>query len=143
MLDAERGSGMVSHDGPVRVTVPDDYMVAALSGDVVFDFDKAVIKPEAEPVLAQAAATIRARTTPRLRRILVNGHADSTGGAGYNETLSEKRAEAVAKWLTSRGLVPEKLLVPQGFGEAQPRFPNTTPENRARNRRVEVFMMFG
>jgi outer membrane protein OmpA-like peptidoglycan-associated protein len=140
MLDAERGNGTVTHDGPTRVTVPDDYMVAALSGDVLFDFDKAVVKPEAEPQLAQAAATIRGRITPRLRRILVNGHADSTGNAGYNESLSEKRAEAVVKWLTARGL-PEKLLVPQGFGETQPRFPNTTPENRARNRRVEIFMM--
>ncbi|MGH6928864.1 MAG: hypothetical protein ACREEV_11145, partial [Dongiaceae bacterium] len=67
MLDAERGVGTTSHDGPTRVHAFDDYMVAVLSGDVLFDFDKAVLKPAADPVLHQAAATIRAKTTPRLR----------------------------------------------------------------------------
>ena len=116
-------------------------MVAVLSGDVLFDFDKAIVKPAADPILHQAAATIRAKTTPRLRAILINGHADSTGGAAYNEKLSEQRAEAIAKWFTSRNLVPQPLLRPQGFGETQPRFPNTTPENRAKNRRVEIIML--
>jgi outer membrane protein OmpA-like peptidoglycan-associated protein len=126
---------------PTQVTVGDDYMVAVLSGDVLLDFDKAVVKPAADPVLQQAAATIRARTTPRLRKILINGHADSVGGAGYNEKLSERRAEAVAKWFTSRNLLPAHLLLAQGFGESHPRFPNTSRENMAKNRRVEIIMV--
>jgi outer membrane protein OmpA-like peptidoglycan-associated protein len=141
MLAGERAGINTTVDGPTRITVSDDYMVAALSGDVLFDFDKAVVKPAADPVLHQAAVTIRAKTTPRLRAILINGHADSTGGAAYNEKLSEQRAAAVAKWFTSRGLFPQSLLRPQGFGETRPRFPNTTPENRAKNRRVEIFML--
>lgn len=141
MLDGERLGGKTTVDGPTRITVSDDYMVAVLSGDVLFDFDKAILKPAAEPVLHQAVATIRAKTTPRLRAILINGHADSTGGPVHNEKLSEARAAAVAKWFTSRNLFPQSLLRPQGFGESQPRFPNTSSENRAKNRRVEIFML--
>ena len=48
---------------------------------------------------------------------------------------------SIAKWFTSRNLFPQPLLRPQGFGETQPRFPNTTPENRAKNRRVEIIML--
>jgi outer membrane protein OmpA-like peptidoglycan-associated protein len=141
MLDGERGGSNMTVDTPTRVTVGDDSMVAVLSGDVLFDFDKAIVKPAADPILHQAAATIRAKTTPRLRAILINGHADSTGGSAHNEKLSEQRAEAVAKWFTSRNIFPQSLLRPQGFGESQPRFPNTTPENRAKNRRVEIILL--
>src|SRR5262245_39337533 len=140
MLDGERGFGPTSEES-TRITVSDDSMVVVLSGDVLFDFDKAVVKPEANPVLQQAAATINAKTTPRLRAILINGHADSTGAAAYNMRLSEQRAEAVARWFASRGLLPEALLKPQGFGETRPRVPNTTPANRAQNRRVEIFLL--
>ena len=140
MLDGERAGTMDMHEGPTQVTMPDDSMVA-IAGDVLFDFGQATIKPTADTALHQAAAAIRAKTTPRLSRILINGHADSTGGAGYNEKLSEQRAEAVAKWFTSRGIFPQSLLRPQGFGETQPRFPNDSPANRAKNRRVELIMM--
>jgi outer membrane protein OmpA-like peptidoglycan-associated protein len=140
MLDGERAGTKDIHEGPTQVTMPDDSMIA-IPGDVLFDFNKAVVKPTADPVLHQAAVAIRAKTTPRLREILINGHADSTGGAGYNEKLSEQRAEAVAKWFTSRGIFPQSLLRPQGFGETQPRFPNDTPANRAKNRRVEFFLV--
>ena len=47
---------------------------------------------------------------------------------------------SIAKWFTSRNLFPQPLLRPQGFGETQPRFPNTT-QNRAKNRRVEIIML--
>jgi outer membrane protein OmpA-like peptidoglycan-associated protein len=140
MLDGERGFGTTTNDGPTQVTASDDSIVMVLSGDVLFDFDKAVVKPEAEPVLRQAAATIKARTTPRLRSIDINGYADSTGAAAYNEKLSERRAKAVADWFTSRSLLPAHLLKTQGFGEANPRVPNTTSQNRAKNRRVEIVM---
>jgi outer membrane protein OmpA-like peptidoglycan-associated protein len=140
MLDGERGKDITTNDGPTRVTVGDDSMVMVLSGDVLFDFDKAVVKPEAEPVLRQAAATIKSRTTPRLRSIDINGYADSSGAAAYNEKLSERRAQAVADWFTSRSLLPAHLLKTQGFGEANPRVPNTNSQNRAKNRRVEIVM---
>jgi outer membrane protein OmpA-like peptidoglycan-associated protein len=121
------------------VRVNDDSMVT-ISGDVLFDFDKAVVKPDADRVLYQAAATIKAKTTPRLRRIDINGYADSTGAAGYNEKLSERRAQAVASWFTSRNLLPTHLVRTQGFGEDNPKVPNSTPANRSQNRRVEIVL---
>jgi len=141
MLDGERAGIKSIPDGPTRISMPDDSMVAVLSGDVLFDFDKAIVKPAADPILYQAVAKIKAKTTPRLKAILVNGHADSTGKTRYNEQLSERRAEAIAKWLVTRGNLSSALLKPQGFGETQPRFPNNTAENRAKNRRVEIFMI--
>lgn len=142
MLDGERGFGTMSKDGgPVQVETKDDSMMVVLDGDVLFDIDKAIVKPEANAPLLKAAATIKANTTPRLRFILINGHTDDTGGAGHNQTLSEQRAEAVAKWFVTRGLFPQSLLKTQGFGKTRPRVPNTSSANRTKNRRVEIFLM--
>jgi outer membrane protein OmpA-like peptidoglycan-associated protein len=141
MLDGERGFGTMSKDGPVQVETRDDSMVVILEGDVLFDIDKAFVKREANAPLQKAAATIKANTTPRLRFILINGHADNTGGAAHNQTLSEQRAEAVAKWFVDSGLFARSLLKTQGFGSTQPRVPNDTPANRTKNRRVEIFLM--
>ena len=65
---------------------------------MLFDTDKSYIKPEANVALEKAAADIKARTGPRLRYVLINGHTDATGSADYNQRLSEARAKAAADW---------------------------------------------
>jgi OmpA-OmpF porin, OOP family len=70
-------------------------------------------------------------------KVEVDGHADSTGAAAYNMTLSEKRAEAVKKYFVDQGIDPDRLTT-KGFGITKPAASNDTREGRAKNRRVEL-----
>ena len=66
----------------------------------------------------------------------VAGHTDSDGSAATNQRLSEARAQSVVGYLTDKGVTTASLIA-RGFGEARPLFPNTTANNKARNRRIE------
>jgi outer membrane protein OmpA-like peptidoglycan-associated protein len=100
---------------------------------ILFDTGKDVIRPESIPVLQALAGAMKA--TPGT--YLIEGHTDDRGGEAANQTLSEKRAASVKKWLTGKG-VPDKSLRTQGFGMSRPAMPNTSEAGRAANRRVEV-----
>jgi len=112
-----------------------------LSTDILFDFDKATIKPEAIPSLIRLARLIRQSKSGAIQ---LNGFTDSKGTDEYNLNLSERRAEAVKQWLASKGSVDEERLQTKGFGENQPVAPNSkadgsdNPAGRQKNRRVEV-----
>ena len=69
--------------------------------------------------------------------ITIEGHTDDSGADELNMSLSEKRAKAVAAYLISKG-VAERRLTTKWYGEAQPKYPNDTEENRQKNRRVEL-----
>lgn len=114
-----------------------------LSGDVLFDFDKADIRPEAEPALQQ----VREIITPYPKaHIAIDGYTDSKGADAYNLRLSEKRAAAVKSWLVQKGGVDGKRIKTKGWGKANPVAPNTNPdgsdnpEGRQKNRRVEIIV---
>jgi outer membrane protein OmpA-like peptidoglycan-associated protein len=123
---------------PIRVTSKDDSFVIILNGDVLFDFDKSDIKPAAVKVLDVAAKTIKSVWRDG-SVVLVNGYTDNVGCDDYNLRLSERRAQAVAHWFPSRGL-PYSVMRPRGFGKKNPVAPNTGQADRAKNRRVEVFV---
>ncbi len=111
-----------------------------LSADLLFDFDKADIKPAAEPQLEKVATLIKAYPTAD---VAIDGHTDGKGSDAYNQPLSEKRASAVADWLKAHGSGGAKLHT-RGFGKTKPVAPNTKadgsddPDGRAKNRRVEI-----
>jgi len=67
----------------------------------------------------------------------VTGHTDSDGSDAYNQELSERRAMSVAQSLVTNGVLSERLLI-AGYGETRPIAPNTTPEGKQANRRVEI-----
>ncbi|NJW53373.1 OmpA family protein [Salinimicrobium oceani] len=69
--------------------------------------------------------------------ILVEGHTDSTGSDAYNLTLSKNRAQAVTNFLVNQGISPGRIDT-KWYGEAQPKYDNTTVEGRSKNRRVEL-----
>ncbi len=69
--------------------------------------------------------------------ILVEGHTDDTGTEEYNITLSEKRARAVSDYLELHGVATNRFTI-KWYGEDQPKYPNTSEENRSLNRRVEL-----
>ena len=67
----------------------------------------------------------------------IAGHTDDLGDAGYNQRLSQRRAEAVMAYLVSKGISADRLSA-VGYGEAQPTASNATEQGRAMNRRVEL-----
>lgn len=115
----------------------------ALQGDVMFDFDKATIRLEAELVLQRLAARIK-KDFGR-GRIRVEGHTDSKGSDSYNKKLSGRRAASVKAWFAQKGGLSSRRISTQGVGEARPVAPNTkggkdNPEGRQKNRRVEIIV---
>ncbi|WP_024297204.1 OmpA family protein [Methylomicrobium lacus] len=102
--------------------------------DVKFDNDKSNIKPQYYGELDSAAEVIS--NNPGVT-IEVQGHTSNTASAEYNQKLSERRATAVAKYLT-RKVGASATLVPQGYGLTNPIDTNDTEEGRANNRRVEL-----
>jgi outer membrane protein OmpA-like peptidoglycan-associated protein len=114
-----------------------------MAADVLFDFDKAIIKVQAEATLLQAAALIHARNKGNVR---VEGHTDAKGSDSYNQRLSQHRAEAVRNWLAVKGAIDPTRLTSAGFGAKVQVAPNTRPdgsddpEGRRRNRRVELII---
>jgi outer membrane protein OmpA-like peptidoglycan-associated protein len=117
-----------------------------LSGDILFDFDKWNIRPEAEPVLTQVAEVIN--KYPKAV-VLIEGYTDSKGSDSYNLKLSDKRAASVKDWLVKKGNVGNKKITTKGLGEADPVAPNENPdgsdnpEGRQKNRRVEITVSKG
>lgn len=70
--------------------------------------------------------------------LMIEGYTDDTGDENYNLKLSERRAKSVESYLKSKGVAGPRFASVKGYGEANPRFPNTSKENQAKNRRVEI-----
>jgi outer membrane protein OmpA-like peptidoglycan-associated protein len=110
-----------------------------VGSDFLFDFDRAEIRAEAAPALAELSQ----RITRADKAVLIEGHTDAKGTDSYNQGLSERRAVAVRIALVGGGL-PQARLNVRGFGKARPVAPNQNPDGtddpdgRQRNRRVEV-----
>jgi len=113
----------------------------SLSGDVLFDFNKWNIKPEAEATLSKLADALKKLGD---KQIAIEGHTDSVGSDPYNLDLSEKRAQSVRTWLIQKGGVATEKISARGLGESKPIAPNAlpdgsdNPDGRAKNRRVEI-----
>jgi OOP family OmpA-OmpF porin len=105
-----------------------------LAADILFDFDKSVIKPDGKSKLDDLANKIKAIN---LEVVIAIGHADSIGSDAYNQRLSVRRAESVKAYLVSKGVEPNRIYT-EGKGEKQPVASNKTREGRAKNRRVEI-----
>lgn len=99
-----------------------------------FDFDKSTLKPEGKTRLDEAVALMAKHPD---MKVSVNGYTDSIGSDAHNLRLSQRRAEAVVEYLTSKGVAANRLTA-VGHGKANPIADNKTEEGRARNRRVEI-----
>ena len=104
--------------------------------DVLFDVDRANLKPGARERLARIAGILSAH--PGLQ-IEIEGHTDSTGSDDYNQRLSERRAESVQAYLTEQG-IGQAIVSTVGFGENRPVATNGTTAGRQQNRRVEIIV---
>lgn len=101
---------------------------------VHFDFDKAVIRADAKPVLDEAVQILKEEGGVA---VIVAGHTDSIGTEAYNLKLSERRANAVRDYLIEHGIAASRITA-EGLGESQPVASNDTADGRAQNRRVEL-----
>ncbi len=111
-----------------------DLQLVLDASDILFAFDKWVIRAEVVPELDLWADYFQ--HNPQVTAE-IDGYTDSTGPSGYNQTLSERRAEAVMNYLIKKGVDP-KRFVTRGFGETHPAASNSTAEGRQKNRRVEL-----
>lgn len=99
-----------------------------------FDFDKADIKPESQPIIEQIVKLLKNNGSLNLT---VEGHTDNIGTPAYNKQLSEARAKSVVAALTGQGIEAQRLRA-AGYGQEKPIADNTTDAGRAQNRRVEL-----
>lgn len=120
---------------PERVTVKQDRI--DINEKIMFDVDKATIKPESHGLLDEIVAVIQ--KNPQLKKISIEGHTDSDGSDQYNQKLSEGRAGAVKAYLVDHGVTGERLTS-VGFGESKPIADNGTPDGKEKNRRVEFLI---
>ncbi|HEY1924216.1 MAG TPA: OmpA family protein [Candidatus Acidoferrum sp.] len=99
-----------------------------------FETGKAAILPDSESVLGEIVKLLQQNPDLKLR---VEGHTDNQGNAAANQSLSEKRAQAVVAWLTAHGVEAGRLTA-KGLGQTKPVEDNSTEDGRAKNRRVEL-----
>jgi OmpA-OmpF porin, OOP family len=102
-----------------------------------FDFDSAAIRRDSEPVLVKLFDGLRAETTQKTQKIVIEGHTSDEGTDAYNLDLSQRRAQAVAADLVKRGIAATGISA-VGAGEKQPIASNADETGRSLNRRVEV-----
>jgi outer membrane protein OmpA-like peptidoglycan-associated protein len=101
---------------------------------VYFDLNKSDIKGPSAVTLERLAGIFK--EYPK-SNILIEGHTDSSGADDYNLNLSRQRAQAVTDYLIAQGIDAGRFTT-KWYGEAQPRFDNSTPDGRTKNRRVEL-----
>jgi outer membrane protein OmpA-like peptidoglycan-associated protein len=111
-------------------------LVISLS-DILFDVDKATLKPGADQNVRRIAAILKQYPD---KQISVEGHTDNTGTDAHNQALSESRAASVRMALVSGGVDPS-TITSKGLGESQPVATNATAAGRQQNRRVEIVVL--
>jgi OOP family OmpA-OmpF porin len=119
-------------------TVKQEGAKLKMPGDIKFEFAKATLLPESEPVLEQLKLFLEEKTQITLVRI--EGHTDNVGQAAANLKLSGERALAVREWLVNHGIA-DKRLIAIGFGDLKPIADNASDEGRAQNRRTEFIVV--
>jgi OOP family OmpA-OmpF porin len=104
--------------------------------DVLFDFDRSEITMAGAAILDQAAEVVNSGAYKSLK-INIAGHTDWIGSEGYNQALSERRANAVRSYLVKKGVDASRIHT-FAYGETTPKADNNTAEGRALNRRAEI-----
>ncbi|NWG32264.1 MAG: OmpA family protein [Rhodocyclaceae bacterium] len=130
MEQATQGTGVTvsqTADNQLKLEIP---------SDISFDSGRYEIKPELRPVLDRFATTLNQNPATT---VTIIGHTDNTGTDAINNPLSINRAAAVRDYLVSRGVAAHRIAI-DGRGSREPIADNNTPQGRAKNRRVEIFV---
>ncbi|RZI44304.1 OmpA family protein [Herbaspirillum sp. HC18] len=130
MEQATQGTG-------VQVTQTEDNRLKLdIPSDISFDINRADIRPNFRPILDRFATGLVENPHATVSII---GHTDSTGGDAINDPLSVNRAARTRDYIVTRGVASNRVSI-DGRGSHEPLVPNDTEANRARNRRVEIFV---
>ena len=121
----------------VSVTRNGDNIILNMPGNITFATDSSNISADFYSVLDSVALVINEFEKTYID---IYGYTDSTGSEAYNQTLSEKRASSVARYLESQQVVSQRIVT-RGMGESNPVATNDTPEGRSLNRRVEIVLI--
>jgi len=134
------GHKMDKQAAEIEKSVPDakvervgEGIVVEFNSNILFGYDKSNLSSDATVNLDKLVKILNLYPDTDIE---VQGHTDSKGSDGYNKTLSEKRANAVSGYLTSRGINYSRIRI-NGLGEALPKYDNSTADGRSQNRRVE------
>lgn len=130
MEQATQGTGIEvsqTQDNRLKIEIP---------SDVSFDSGSATIKPSLRPVLDNLVSNLAQHPGTR---VTIIGHTDASGSDAVNNPLSLNRAAAVRDYLVPRGVASSRISV-DGRGAREPVADNATPQGRAQNRRVEIFI---
>lgn len=125
----EKGVEVSTTENEINISIP----------DVIFDFNSYKVKKEFITILSNLASKVKGY---KELDIIVEGHTDDIGNDEYNLKLSESRAKEVANILISFGIDPTRISY-IGYGKTKPKVPNISESNRARNRRVEIKLIWG
>lgn len=109
----------------LNAQVSDTEIKIEMSGDVLFDFDKATIRKVAEPTLKNVIEVIQKYNA---KNVLIEGHTDSKGSDSYNLKLSKDRADSVKYWLIRNSSISTQIIKTKGWGETKPIAPNKNME---------------
>jgi outer membrane protein OmpA-like peptidoglycan-associated protein len=137
MADKQRVMEQATQGTGVEVTrTADDQLKLQVPSDISFAVGSAALEPRLRPVLDAFAQGLE---VDRETMVRVVGHTDSTGSDAINDPLSLRRAETVRNYLEDRGIRGDRVEV-AGRGSREPVASNESAEDRARNRRVEIFL---
>jgi outer membrane protein OmpA-like peptidoglycan-associated protein len=117
-----------------QVPIVQKFVLTETAGKVLFDFNKATLKPEAKNQLARVLQVLKDQPGAQVD---IAGHTDGVGSDAYNMKLGKARADSVANYLAQNG-VPRQNIRTESFGKRQPVASNATAEGQAQNRRVEI-----
>lgn len=130
MEQATAGTGVAvtkTSDNQLKLEIP---------SDISFDTGKSDIKPNFRPILDKFASGLQNNAAAR---VTIIGHTDSSGSDAVNDPLSVNRAASARKYLADRGIAISRIAI-DGRGSREPVAANDTAANRAKNRRVEIFV---
>jgi outer membrane protein OmpA-like peptidoglycan-associated protein len=124
---------------PRRATVTVSRREIVIRRQINFATDSDVIEASSTALLSEIADVMLRNT--QITKVEIQGHTDNVGSADHNLDLSQRRADAVRRWLVEQGGVESSRLEAKGFGSTRPLVPNITPANRARNRRSQFIIL--
>ena len=134
-VEVGRGTDPLNAKDDVKEELKAEVGQAILLEGIAFKTGSAEITPESEGIIEKAFNTLDQH--PEIA-VEIRGHTDNTGAKSTNMRLSQSRADAVKGWLVNKGIAADRIAT-KGYGPSQPIAPNTTKEDRQRNRRIEFF----
>jgi len=137
MEEQKRTMELATAGSGVHVTqTSDNRLKLEIPSDISFDIGRAEIKPSLRPVLDSFASSLVVNPNTS---VTIIGHTDSTGSDAVNDPLSFNRAASARNYLVNRNISSNRISI-DGRGSREPVLANNTPANRARNRRIEMFV---